>query len=306
MMRPAPEDAKTVACVGAGTIGGGWAAYFLSRGLDVIATDPGDGAEAALRRFVDMAWPQLEQLGLAQGADRARLSFTADLDDAVSAADFIQESVPDWLDLKLDVFARIDAAARPDTIISSSSSEFLPSALAAPCGHPERCIIGHPFVPSYLVPLVEVVGGKDTSDEVLDWAMAFYSHNGKKALRLKNEIEAYIANRLQHAVFKEMFELVEKGICDFSDVDDAMRYGPGMRWAFAGPLLCLHMGGGQGGLDAFIKHFGWSGPPELEAKARAEVDALYGDLAMDEIEAWRDANLLTMQKNVNFTPEGAG
>lgn len=302
MPRPQPSKVERVACVGAGTIGAGWAAYFLSRGLEVTATDPDPHGERKLRRFVDRAWPQLEILGLAAGADRSKLSFVARVEDAVADAQFVQESAPDRLELKQDLFEVMGAASRSDTVLSSSSSEFIPSDLAVRCAHPQRCIVGHPFAPSYLMPLVEVVGGRDTTGEVMDWAMAFYTHIGKVGLRLKKEIESYIANRLQFAVFEEMHNLVEQGICDYDDVDTAMRYGPGLRWAFAGPLLCLHMGGGQGGLGGFIDHFGWSGPERLESKARSEVETLYGARSMDDIEAWRDGNLQLMLKGLKPAP----
>jgi carnitine 3-dehydrogenase len=302
MTRSDPTQVQRVACVGAGTIGAGWAAYFLARGMDVTATDPGPDAEKKLRRFVDHAWPQLEQLGLDAGADKGRLTFSTSVEETVADAQFIQESAPDRLELKQEMFALIDAAAADDVVIASSSSEFIPSAIAARCGDPSRCIVGHPFAPSYLIPLVEVVGGSATSDAVLDWSMAFYTHIGKSALRLKKEIEFYVANRLQFAVFNEMHNLVSQGICDYDDVDKAMRDGPGLRWAFAGPLTCLHLGGGQGGLNGFIDHFGWTGPSELEAAARGEVDAHYGHLTMDEMEAWRDANLLTLLKETKRSP----
>lgn len=302
MTRPDPDKVERVACVGAGTIGGGWAAYFLARGMDVVATDPGEGAEEKLRDLVARAWPSLQELGLSEGASQDRLAFTADLAECVAEADFVQESAPDWKDLKIDMFEKIGAAARADVVIASSSSEFIPTDISVDCANPERCIIGHPFAPSYLIPLVEVVGGEKTSPEVLDWAVAFYNGIGKKALKLKKEIDHYIANRLQYAVFEEMHNLVEQGICDFADVDTAMRYGPGQRWAFAGPLLCLHMGGGQGGLRGFIDHFGWTGPEGSAEKAVAEVEALYGDYTMSEIEAWRDANLLAMDDTLKMEP----
>ena len=302
MTRPDPDKVRRAACVGAGTIGGGWAAYFLARGMDVVASDPGPDAEAKMRDLVARAWPHLEHLGLAAGASQDRLAFSHDMAEAVVDADFIQESGPDWKDLKVGVFENIGAAARADVVIASSSSKFLPTDIAARCAQPQRCIVGHPFAPSYLLPLVEVVGGEKTSAHVMDWAVAFYDHIGKKALRLKREIEGYIANRLQFAVFEEMHRLVEAGICDYADVDTAMRYGPGQRWAFAGPLLCLHMAGGQGGLTGFIEHFGWSGPDGSQAKAVGEVEHLYGDFSMDEIEAWRDANLMAIEGQVATEP----
>ena len=208
MTRPEPENVERVACVGTGTIGGGWAAYFLSRGMDVIATDPGNDARETLERIVTGAWPKLESLGLAPGADPGRLRFTTSVEEAVDQAQFVQESAPDKEDLKIELFERIAGAAPADTVISSSSSKFLPSRLSTRATHPERCIVGHPFAPSYLIPLVEVVGGEKTSDEVLDWAVRFYRHAGKRPLRLKKEIEAYVANRIQHAVLAEAANLM--------------------------------------------------------------------------------------------------
>ena len=193
-----PAEVLRVACVGAGTIGSAWAAYFLARGLDVVATDPAVGARERLNQNVDDAWPKLEQLGLSSDASRDRLIFVDQLEDAVKDADFVQESAPDDEHLKIDLIARIDAACLPGTVIASSSSKFLPSRLSAQCARPERVIVGHPFVPAYLVPLVEVVGGDATDPAALDWAMGFYRRVGKQPLRLKKEIESYIANRLQH------------------------------------------------------------------------------------------------------------
>jgi len=303
MSRPDPSNVRLVACVGAGTIGGGWAAYFLARGMDVIATDPDPEGETKLRRFVDLAWPALERLGFAAGASPDRLRYAASVAEAVAEADFIQESAPDREDLKIGLFEEIGAAARTDVVIASSSSKFLPSRISSTCAQPGRCIVGHPFTPSYLMPLVEVVGGDQTDDAAMDWAMAFYAGAGKVPLRLKREIEGYIANRLQHAVFEEMHRLVEAGVCDYEDVDTAMRFGPGLRWAFAGPMTCMHMAGGQGGIKGFIDHFGWSGPEALEAVAVGEIESRYGTLTLDQMEAWRDGNLLGMLGTLDPDPK---
>ena len=303
MARPEPEDVTRVACVGAGTIGGGWAVYFLAQGMDVVASDPGNGASEMLERIVAGAWPKLESLGLAPGADRSRLSFTASIEEAVAEADFIQESAPDNEDLKIELFERIGQAAPSDTVISSSSSKFLPSRLSQACAHPERCIVGHPFAPSYLIPLVEVVGGEKTTDDVLDWAVRFYRHAGKKPLRLKKEIEAYVANRIQHAVLAEAASLVDQGVCDFEDIDDAVAYGPGLRWAFAGPPTCYHMGGGKGGVRHMLDHFGWSYGSEGNAEALVEsIDNIAGHVDMDTLEGWRDDNLLSILKGIKPLP----
>jgi len=302
MTRPAPDKVTRVTCVGAGTIGSGWAAWFLAQGMDVTMTDPSPTAEDLARANIDQSWPVLETLGLKEGADRGRLTFDPDLASAVAKAEFIQESAPDREQLKIDLFAEIDAAAPADTVIASSSSAFLPSRLQSKCKHPERAIIGHPFVPSYLIPLVEVVGGAKTSPEVMDWAYDFYTAAGKKAMKLKKEIEAYVANRIQHVVFQEASSLVEQGICDYEDIDTAVAYGPGMRWAFAGPVMCYHMGGGKGGIRHMIDHFGWTGKEEDKQALIAAVDAMVGDATMEELERWRDANLLTMLKGFRPRP----
>jgi 3-hydroxyacyl-CoA dehydrogenase len=303
MSRPEPRAVQRVACVGAGTIGGAWAALFLARGLDVVATDPGEGAEARMRDALERAWPALERLGLAPGASRERLGFTSDLGKALERAQFVQESAPDDEALKMTLVADIDAACAPEVVIASSSSRFLPSRIASRCAHPERVIVGHPFVPAYLVPLVEVVGGEDADPEVLDWAMGFYAQVGKKPLKLKREIEAYVANRLQAAVFKEALRLVEAGVCDYDDIDTAVVYGPGIRWAYSGPVLHRHLGGGVGGVRHMIDHLGWRGAPGGEAAFIDAVESRWGRWSMAELERWRDQNLLVMLEGLHHEPE---
>ena len=255
-MRPDPQKIRHVACIGAGTIGAGWAAYFLSRGLSVAVTDPGPGAEALLHRIIDGAWPSLEALGLAPGADRRRVSFMPTVAEAVKGAEFVQESAPDRLELKTVLLEEIDRALPPEVVIASSTSTFLPSALGARCRHPERVIVGHPFAPAHLIPLVEVVGAEATPAEVLDWAVAFYAAIGKRPLRLKKEIQSFIANRLQYAIREEANRLVEAGICDFADIDTAVTQGIGLRWAFMGTCLIFHMAGGDKGMRHMLAQFG--------------------------------------------------
>ncbi len=296
MTRPAPDNVTRVTCVGAGTIGSGWAAWFLAQGMDVTMTDPSPEADALARANIDQSWPVLETLGLKEGASRDRLTFDGDLASAVTDAEFIQESAPDREQLKIDLFAEIDAASPADTVIASSSSAFLPSRIQSKCRHPERVVIGHPFVPSYLVPLVEVVGGDKTSAEVMDWAYDFYMAADKVAMKLKKEIESYVANRIQHVVFQEAASLVNQGICDYEDIDTAVAYGPGMRWAFAGPVMCYNLGGGKGGIRHMIDHFGWTGEEKDKQALIAAVDRMVGSASVEELERWRDANLLTMLK----------
>ncbi len=283
-----------IACVGGGYIGAGWAAVFLGAGRDVVMSDPAPDGEAGARRIIDQAWPFLERLGLALGASRERFRFVASMEEAVEDADFIQESAPDREDLKIALFEAMDAAAPPETVLASSSSAFLPTRLQSRCQHPERVIVGHPFAPSYLVPLVEVVAGNRTSDDVVTWASAFYESVGKTTLALRREIEAYVANRLQHAVFEEAAALVEQGVCTYPDIDTAMTAGPGMRWAFAGPVTCYHLGGGKGGVRHMIDHFGWKRGDKAREELVGAVDAMYGHLDIDDLERWRDENLMIL------------
>ena len=303
MTRPLFNDVRRAACVGSGTIGAAWAACFLSRGIEVFATDPNPAAGADLEKAIDAAWPKLAAIGLPSEADRSQLRFTSDLTEAVSGADFIQESAPDNEDLKIELIGQISESCPIDSVIASSSSTFLPSRLASRCRNPERVIVGHPFVPVYLIPLVEVVGGAQTSLDVLDWAAGFYDRLGKAPLRLKREIEGYIANRLQRVVFEEALALVANGICDYDDIDKAVTLGPGLRWAIQGPILHRHLGGGKGGVRHMIDHFGWDGEPGGENQFIEAINSRWGHTTIDELEDWRDDNLVTMLKHLRAAPE---
>ena len=291
-----------IACVGGGYIGAGWAAVFLAAGRDVVMSDPAPDGEAAARRIIDQAWPFLERLGLTSGASRERFRFAGSMEEAVENADFVQESAPDREDLKIALFEAMDAAAPAETVLASSSSAFLPTRLQSRCRHPERVVIGHPFAPSYLVPLVEVVAGSRTAGDVVAWSSAFYESVGKKTLTLRREIEAYIANRLQHVVFEEAAALVEEGVCTYQDIDTAMTAGPGLRWAFAGPVTCYHLGGGKGGVRHMIDHFGWKRGESARNELVGAVDAMYGHLDIDDLERWRDENLMVMLEGLKEPP----
>jgi carnitine 3-dehydrogenase len=243
-----------IAIVGTGVIGASWSAYYLARGFDVVATDPAPNAEANLRKYVDEAWPLLTSVGLSDGASRDRLAFTASLQNALSAADFVQENGPERPDFKMKLFADMDAATPVDSIIASSSSGITPSVMQTNCVHPERVLVGHPFNPPHVIPLVEVVGGAKTSDEAVGRAMAFYASIGKKAIRLNKELPGHVANRLQSALYREVLYLIEQGVLSVEDADAAVSYGPGPRWGVMGPSLQWHLGGGQGGIKHFIEH----------------------------------------------------
>lgn len=246
---------RNVAIVGTGLIGASWVAQYLASGLDVIATDPAPNAETNLRKSVDEAWKLLTEIGLAPGASRDRLTFTADMKEAVSNADFVQENVPERPLLKAKVFAQMDEAAPPDTILASSASGITMDVIQSSCKHPERCVLGHPFNPPHVIPLVEVAGGAKTSEAVIERAMAFYAAIGKKPIRLRKAIAGHVGNRLQLALYREVLYLIQQGVVSVEDADIAVCYGPGLRWGVMGPSLQWHLGGGAGGIQHFVEHF---------------------------------------------------
>jgi 3-hydroxyacyl-CoA dehydrogenase len=240
---------RRVAVVATGVIGAGWATLFLARGLDVAATDPAPGAEDALRRAVEAQWPAMEALGLSPGASPDRLRFAASPEAAVEGARFVQENGPERLDLKRDLFRRLDEAAPADAVLATSSSTITASEIQGACArHPERVVLGHPFNPPHLIPLVEVAGGRGTSAEAVERALGFYRAVGKHPIHLRREVRGHVANRLQAALWQEAFHLVATGVASVADVDAAIAHGPGLRWALLGPFLNLHLSGGAGGI----------------------------------------------------------
>ena len=297
---------RRVAVIGAGTIGASWAAYFLARGLAVTASDPAPEGEAFLRRFIAGAWPALSRLGLAANADPERIVFTCDVAAAVDGAEFVQESGPEREDVKIDLFRVLDRALPPDVVIASSSSGLLISRIQDACRHPERCVIGHPFNPPHLIPLVEVVGGRRTSPDAIARAMAFYAGVGKEPIHVRKEVKGHIANRLQAALWREAVHLVAEGVASVGDVDKAIAFGPGLRWSFMGPFTTFHLAGGEGGMPHFLEHLGgpmeswWQdlGAPQLTPEVRQAIiegvaDAVAGR-SVAELAAARDRRLLAI------------
>ena len=297
---------KRVAVVATGVIGASWAAYFLARGLDVAATDPSPGAEERLREVVAAHWPTLERQGLAPGASLARLAFQARLEDAVAHADFVQESGPERADFKAELFRQIDAAAPAHAILASSSSGLSVTAMQALCARPDRVVLGHPFNPPHMIPLVEVGGGEQTAPESIARAMAFYTAIGKRPIHVRREIKGHIANRLQAALWREAFHLVNEGVAKVADIDTAIAHGPGLRWALMGPFMNLHLSGGAGGVAHVLAHLG--GPIESwwqDLGAPAMTDALkqqvaqgvaeeLGQRTTEDLARTRDALLLDL------------
>jgi carnitine 3-dehydrogenase len=299
---------KKVAIIGAGVIGAGWAARFLAHGLDVTAWDPAPNAEQTLRGKIANAWPALTRVGLADGADPARLRFCPTVEEAVRDADFIQESAPEVEDLKRRLLAQVDAAARPDVVIASSSSGLLPTNFQADCKHPGRVLVGHPFNPVYLLPLVEVVAGAQTAPEPVETAIAFYRRIGMRPLRVRTEIPGYIADRLLEALWREILHMVNDGVATTAELDDAIRFGPGLRWSFMGTCQIYHLAGGDAGMRHMLAQFGpalklpWTKlvAPELtDTLIDRMVEgtlAQAGGRSIAELERYRDDALISVQE----------
>src|ERR1700727_2704871 len=249
------KQIRNIAIVGTGVIGASWAALYLARGFNVTATDPAPNAEANLRKFIDAAWKDLTVIGLSPNASREHLKFTTDMKKALADADLVQENGPERKDFKIKLFADMDAATPEDSIIASSSSGLTMSVMQSACKHPERCVIGPPFNPPHMVPLVEVVAGAKTSPETVERAISFYTSIGKKPIHVRKEVVGHVANRLQAALYREIVYLIEQGVLDVADSDVAVCWGPGLRWGLMGPNLLFHLGGGQGGIQHFMEQF---------------------------------------------------
>jgi carnitine 3-dehydrogenase len=269
----AGSSSGRIGVVGTGVIGASWAAYFLAKGFDVAASDPADGAEKRLRTLVDGFWPALERVGLAGGASVDRLRFDPDIVRAVEGCAFVQENGPERIDVKRDLLTKISAGVSPDSLIATSSSGILITDIQDAATYPERVVLGHPFNPPHLMPLVEVVGGRLTSEEAVKKALAFYGSIGKKPIHIRREIKGHVANRLQAALWREAFYLVEQGIASVEDVDTVIAHGPGLRWALLGPFLNLHLSGGAGGIAYALEHLG----PSIESLWRD-----LGDVTLNE------------------------
>lgn len=274
-----PNKVTRICCIGAGPIGAGWAAYFLSRGYEVTSYVHDPAEETSLRKLVADAWVSLEQIGLVDGATLASLNVTSDLQAALQNAEFVQESAPENLELKQALYESIDEHLPANIVVSSSTSGLPMTDIQATCKHPQRAVVGHPFNPPYLLPLVEVVAGKQTATDAVDWLMAFYRAAGKAPLRLKKEVPGFVATRLQEALWREALHMIVNGEASVEDIDFAIVNGPGPRWAFMGPCLTYHLGGGEGGMKYCLEQFGpafklpWSrlDAPELTPELAAEL-----------------------------------
>lgn len=270
-------DIRTIAVVGTGAIGASWAALALARGFLVVATDPAPGAEQALRGTLALRLAELGQPDL-----RDRLSFTTDIGEAAATADLVLENGPERLDVKREIFAALDRSARAEVLLASSSSGLVPSSFQDACArHPERVLVAHPFNPPHLVPLVEIVGGRQTSEQAVESALEVFRHLGKHPIRICGERPGHVANRLQAALWREAYYLVGEGVVSVEDVDTAISSGPGLRWALLGPFATQHLSGGSGGMEHVLRHLGppmvdwWNdlGAPDLTPELAATLIA---------------------------------
>lgn len=304
--------------VGTGVIGAGWTVRALSRGLEAAVWDPAPDYRPRLRRAVDRAWPSVQRLGLYPGARPDRITFMDSPEEVCAAAGFIQESAPEDEALKTELLARLDAAAPPEVIIASSSSGLLPTRIASGCARPERVVIGHPFNPVYLLPLCEVVPGERTSPETAARAAEVYDWLDMHPLAVRSELPGYLSDRLQEAVWREILHIVNDGMATTGELDDAIVYGPGLRWAGMGVNLTFHLAGGRAGMRRMLEQFGpalklpWTRleAPELtgsliEAMVEGTADQAAGR-SVEELEQLRDDFLLAVMRALRSVGVGAG
>lgn len=301
-----PTAVTRAAVLGAGTIGASWTAWFLARGMTVDVWDPRPEAADYVRRYVADAWPAMARIGMVAGASPDAWRFHASPEEAVAGAEFIQENAPERLPVKRELYARLDTAMRPDAILASSTSGLIMTEMQAGFASASRMAVGHPFNPPHLIPLVEVVGGKDTAPETVQWCLDFYNHIGKKAIWIRKEAAGHLANRLQAALWREAVSAVVSGLASVEDVDTAISAGPGLRWAAMGPHMTFHLGGGEGGMPHMLHQFrpafeAWWATmttPELtDATCQQIIDGVMAEAkgkSMAELVAERDAVLLPL------------
>lgn len=301
-------EIQHTACLGGGTIGASWTALFLASGRSVAVFDPDPDAERHLRDYVETSWPTMSELGFTDNGTPDAISFAASAADAVDGAMFVQENVPERLAIKHATFAQIEPALAPGAVVASSASGLTLGQMQPGWQDPSRLVLGHPFNPPHLIPLVEIMGNERTGAGVIDTAERFYESVGKTTIRVRKEVPGHVANRLQAAVWREAIHLVISGVATVEDVDKAMWAGPGLRWAAMGPTMLFNLGAGAGGLAAFCDHFadtfnGWWDDlgevvldGEVAATLIAGVDEAADGRSVAELSARRDALITAMLK----------
>lgn len=310
MMYPDPSSVTRVCSIGAGPIGGGWAAHFLARGYDVTAYVHDMAERDALRTIVETAWVSLTALGLVEGASLDRLTVTDTLEEAAEGADFIQESAPERLEIKQVLYEHLGRIVPEHVVIASSTSGMTMSEIAARCATPARCVIGHPFNPPYLLPLVEIIGGAKTDPAAVDWAVDFYERAGKAPLKMKKEVPGFVATRLQEALWREALHMVANGEATPEDIDIALKNGPAPRMVVQGQCMAFHVACGEGGMATNLDQFGpalkwpWTRleAPELTQELRNRMvdgcNEMAGDRHFTEMAAARDAGIVAVLRAV--------
>ena len=298
---------SNIAVLGAGVIGASWTALFLAAGRDVTVYDPAPDTERKVNDYIGTAWPSLKALGLASGGPGGRVSFARTAADAAAKADFIQENVPERLPLKHAIYAEIEPVLSKTTIVSSSTSGLTLEALQDGWNDPANFVLGHPFNPPHLIPLVELTANEKTDPAALDATEAFYEAIGKVTIRIRKGMPGHVANRLQAAVWREAVFMAIEGVASVEDIDKAMWAGPGLRWAAMGPTMLFHLGAGDGGLQAFCNHFrdtfnGWwdgLGDPRLDEAVIEKLVAGMNDQARGhsprDLSQQRDRMLVALQ-----------
>ncbi|OEV04593.1 3-hydroxyacyl-CoA dehydrogenase NAD-binding domain-containing protein [Streptomyces oceani] len=301
-----PGTITHVASLGGGVIGQSWCALFLAAGRSVAVHDPDPLAERRVRQAVEDAWPVLTRLGLAEHGDPENLRFHDHPCAAVEGAGFVQESVPERIGVKHELYAAIEPVLGDTTVVASSASGLTLTEMQAGWRDPGRFVLGHPFNPPHLIPLVEVMGNERTDPGVVDRARACYASVGKVTIEVRREMPGHVANRLQAALWREAIHLVTEGVASVEDVDTAVSSGPGLRWAAMGPTSLFHLGAGEGGLSAFCERYADSfnrwfdslGSPRLdEDTARQLVEGLRPISeahSVDELARRRDALITGM------------
>jgi carnitine 3-dehydrogenase len=312
------EKIKTIGVIGTGVIGTGWVARFLSNGYQVKVWDPAEGSYTKLFSNIERLWPTLVKSGLSKSASLGNMVQADSLEAACDGVELVQENVPEDLEIKKTTHKAIDDAASITTIVSSSSSGLLPSDIQKIYAHPERMLIAHPFNPVYLLPLVELVPGKATSQATLDRARSFYAGLKMHPLVVRKEIEGYLSDRLQEALWREILHLVNDDIATTGELDDAIIYGPGLRWAMMGTCLTFHLAGGDNGMAHMLEQFGpalklpWTHleapelTDELIEKMVDGTQAQANGRSVAELEQLRDSCLIEVMAALNKFQIGAG
>ncbi|MCW1410671.1 3-hydroxyacyl-CoA dehydrogenase NAD-binding domain-containing protein [Rhizobium sp. 1AS11] len=284
---------KTTAVLGAGVIGASWTALFLASGRDVALYDMSPNAEKTVREYVERAWPTLDELGLVNGGSPDRVRFCRSAPEAVEGAMFIQENVPERLEIKNALYEEIERELEREAVIATSTSGLTLSEMQTAWKNPSRFVLGHPFNPPHLIPLVEVMGNGRTDPSAIEAAERFYSALGKVTIRLSREVPGHVANRLQAAVWREAIYLVKTGVASVEDVDKAMWAGPGLRWAAMGPTMLFHLGGGEGGLAAFCERLGESFDRWWDDLGILHLDAVTSRMLVSGVEDEANGQTLT-------------